>query len=546
MKSISADPEGSFLLITNENVEVFDFDPQQTFMIAYAIDDQTSPRFSHRTLSAATVSDAYQVCTAFIDKMVVPKENVKLFTASKDPDLCTIDGMKRSFLEQARRVGTKGLFLFHFSGHGIKVGNEWGLAPSDFDYTDVTYLSAPILSHWLAEAGCQAPWVLFTLDCCYAGGLGEELTARDVELRPGLYVLSACTAFETSLIIGPLGHSIFAYFLAYAIRVLKFPPGKLPVSQIFKECGALCTALSSLLISYSPSYGLKFGTMQPELRYFDPQHSVAKWVAESLKPVELGPVHAKPGRYSFVTKYYQSYGERGLQRHQLSELCLMWLESIADYKSPLGEIAKRGILRDEILRAAVCSLMWSVASIQVEEDRTNVNDPNLFLLAFIHAAAAFDCFHGIELGLEHLREGWGFYQAVVAANKIDDSELQQLFKEITKDWKISKGELKQLDTIEEVSIEMESLSMQSVKVYTRVNLHSVCILTFVCCCIRQAARGKSIGQAARGKSIGQAARGKSIGQAARGKSIGQAGRGKSVGTHCVLLSHAAAAASGQY
>jgi len=43
MKSISADPEGSFLLITNENVEVFDFDPQQTFMIAYAIDDLHIP-----------------------------------------------------------------------------------------------------------------------------------------------------------------------------------------------------------------------------------------------------------------------------------------------------------------------------------------------------------------------------------------------------------------------------------------------------------------------------------------------------------------------
>lgn len=465
MKSITADPEGSFVLISNENAEVFDFDPQQSFMVAYAIDKQTSPRFSHRTLSAATVLDAYQVCTALIDKKVLPKDNVELFSASKDTDLCTIDGMKKSFLEQARRVGRRGIFLFHFSGHGIKVGNEWGLAPADFDYTTATYLSAPILGHWLIEAGCKAPWVLFTLDCCYAGGLGDELTAKDVELRPGLYVLSACTAFETSLVIGPLGHSIFAYFLAYTLRVLNYPPGKLPISQIFEECGALCTALSSLLISYNPSYGLKFGTMQPELRYFDPQHAVGNWVAQSLKPIDAEPPHPKPGRYVFVTKFYRSSGKQGPKRHQLSDLCLRWLDSIADYRSPLGILAERGILCDEVLQAAVCSLMWSVASIQVEEDRTTVNDPNLFLLGFLHAAAAFDCFHGVELTLDHLREGWKFYQAVVAANNINDNELQQLFKEITKDWKISKGKLKKLDSVEMVKgAEVESLSVQTVKV----------------------------------------------------------------------------------
>lgn len=475
MKSISADPEGSFVLISNENVEVFDFDPQQSFMVAYAIDKQTSPRFTHRTLSAATVLDAYQVCTALIDKKVLPKDNVELFSASKDTDFCTIGGMKQSFLEQARRVGKRGIFLFHFSGHGIKVGNEWGLAPADFDYTTATYLSAPILGHWLIEAGCKAPWVLFTLDCCYAGGMGEELTAKDVELRPGLYVLSACTAFETSLVIGPLGHSIFAYFLAYTLRVLKYPPGKLPISQIFKECGELCVALSSLLISYNPSYGLKFGTMQPELRYFDPQHAVGNWVAQSLKPVDSEPHHPKPGRYVFVTKFYKSYGKQG-ERHQLSELCLRWLDSIADYKSPLGVLAERGILCDEVLQAAVCSLMWSVASIQVEEDPTTVNDPNLFLLGFLHAAAAFDCFHGVELTLDHLREGWKFYQAVVVANNINDNELQQLFKEITRDWKISKGKLKKLCSVETLEgPEVESLSVQTVKV--QITLFSSSLLS---------------------------------------------------------------------
>ena len=60
-RSVCADPEGSYALIRNDYTEVFRFDPEQTFMVAYAIDDQTSPRFSHRKLSGATLVDARQV-----------------------------------------------------------------------------------------------------------------------------------------------------------------------------------------------------------------------------------------------------------------------------------------------------------------------------------------------------------------------------------------------------------------------------------------------------------------------------------------------------
>ena len=358
-----------------------------------------------------------------------------LFAASKDTDMCTLEGIRQSFQKQASRVGEKGLFIFHFSGHGIKVANEWGLAPADFDYTTATYLTSSFLNHWLHESKCKAQQVLFTLDCCYAGGLAKELTSKDTELRPGLYVLSACTAFETSLVIGPLGHSIFAYFLAYALRVSSFPPGKLPMAQIFKECGALCTALSSLLISYNPTSGLTFGTMQPELRHFDLQSSVRSWVEESLQ-LTSGP---QPAKACSLEKYYfvMKYG-KNLSGANLSELCLKWLESIADTSSPvspLAELARRNLLNNEVLCAAVCSIMWSVASIQMEEDRDTVNTTSIFLLSFLHTAAAIECFGGSELTLKHLKESWEFYQVVLATNKINDDDLQQVYREINADLK---------------------------------------------------------------------------------------------------------------
>ena len=380
------------------------------------------------------------MCTALIDKGAVPKENVTLFAASKDTSMCTLAGMKQTFLEQASQVGEKGIFIFHFSGHGIKVANEWGLAPADYDYTTATYLTGSVLNHWLLESKCKARRVLFALDCCYAGGLAEELTSGDIELRPGLYVLSACTAFETSLVVGPLGHSIFAYFLAYALRVSPFPPGKLPMAQVFKECGTLCTALSSLLISYKSTLGLKFGTMQPELRHtVDLHSSVRSWVEESLKltPGSLHPAEAcHREKYDFVMKYCKNLPD--LHQHQLSELCLKWLEYIADTNSPtspLAELARRNLLNNEVLCAAVCSIMWSVASIQMEEDHSNVNTSETFLLGFLHTAAAIECFGGSELTLQHLKQSWQFYQAVLASNKVDDHNLQQLYGDINRDLK---------------------------------------------------------------------------------------------------------------
>ena len=293
-----------------------------------------------------------------------------------------------------------------------------GLAPADYDYTTATYLTSSVLNHWLHESKCKARRVLFTLDCCYAGGLAEELTSGDIELRPGLYVLSACTAFETSLVVGPLGHSIFAYFLAYALRVSPFPPGKLPIAQVFKECGTLCTALSSLLISYTSTFSLKFGTMQPELRHtVDLHSSVISWVEESLKltPGSLHPEEAcHREKYDFVMRYCKKLS--GLHQHQLSELCLKWVEYVADTSSPtspLAELARRNLLNNEVLCAAVCSIMWSVASIQMEEDRSNVNTSEMFLLGFLHTAAAIECFGGSELTLKHLKASWEFYQAVL-------------------------------------------------------------------------------------------------------------------------------------
>ena len=430
-KLYSVDLESSFILVSNRKVTSLKYDPDQSFMVAYGIDKQTHPEFSKKTLSYVTVLDAHQVCMALIEKNVLPKSHVQLFAASKDLEMCTTEGIKESFQAVAKRAGKEGILFFHFSGHGIKVGLEWGLAPADFNYKREAFISGNVLNSWLAEVNCQAPYVIISLDCCYAGGLANELTTSAMNLRSGTYVLSACTAFETSLVIGPLGHSVYAYFLSYAIRVISYAPGSLPIHEIFEECSILSRALTSFLVSYSPDFGLKMKAMQPVLKYFDISNSIPSDVSKALAPQqnnsELALSSPSMDRYAFITQYF---AKMDVENGKLCNLCLDWLGTMTEDGNHLHELASRGLLRDEILDAIVCLMMWSFASIQLVEDKDNIYKGSHFLLAFLYTASAMDSIYHIRLNQEHMKQGLEFYLGVVEENSIDISELQQLREEL--------------------------------------------------------------------------------------------------------------------
>ena len=113
---------------------------------------------------------------------------------------------------------------------------------------------------------------------------------------------------EASLVLGPLGHSIFTYVLAQAIRKLTLCPGQLPVHEIFKECQACSVALSSLLIKYDPQSGLSWSTMQPQMQM--------KSVVEELM------------------------GE-SKEKLSLNDKTHAWLETLPDTNGPLMELERR-------------------------------------------------------------------------------------------------------------------------------------------------------------------------------------------------------------
>ncbi len=431
----SVDLESSFTFVGNRKVASLQYNPSQTFMVAYGINKQTDSRFAKKTLSEVTVLDAHQVCMAMIDKKVLPKDHVQLFAAAKDPDICTMEGMKTSFQAAAKQTGRDGIFFFHFSGHGIKVGNEWGLAPADFDYSYNTFVTGNVLNKWLNEINCQSLYVVVSLDCCYAGGLANEIAVSDLNLRSGMYVLSACTAFETSLVIGPLGHSVYAYFLAYAIRVLLFSPGTLPIHKIFQECSILCKSLTSFLVSYTFNFGLSVQAMEPVLKYFDvgslPRNSFLESISPALVTEDsLTASLISIDKFSFITKHLTSFN---FQNRELGILSLDWLGSMTEDGSCLKEIARRGLLCDEILDTVVCLMMWSFASIHLVEDSQNINNAGHFLLAFLCTASAFDSLYRVRLTHEHMKQSLDFYFDVIEKNKLNVEDLLALKKEIMKE-----------------------------------------------------------------------------------------------------------------
>ena len=393
-----------------------------------------------------------QVTRAFIDKQVISMSHVRIFTATLHEDECRFEGMKKSFQEVAGAVGEHGLFIFQFSGHGLSVkkhsDGHFGLVPADFDHTADKFITGSVLNQWLIDSKCKACHVVYILDCCYAGGLGTDVTAGVPNLRSGLYVLSASTALEASLVIQPLGNSLFTYFLAYAIRKFQFGYSTLPISKIFEECRELCVSVSSLMVTYhGPHRGLMLDKFRPELQFFDVttarkdlEETVEALIEQSMAQPSVkisphNPVYMF-SKFSFVMKYYRvrrKWFSKG-KGAELSELCRSWLLFTTGSLSPLSKLAERDLLNNEVLSAAVCLMLWSIASIQIAAKyQKSAVDPNMFLVGFLYAATALDSFHSCPVTLKELEEALSFYLAVLEKHELNDAKLQQLYQEIKRD-----------------------------------------------------------------------------------------------------------------
>lgn len=458
--------EGNFVIVTNDPIDTFEFDSSQSHLVSYGIDYQTSPKFKHKTLSSITGTDAKLVCDSLVDIRAFQPQNTAVYVASKQVDDCTFAGIKKTFQECAAKVGPNGLLIFHFSGHGIKVGDdEWGLAPVDFDYSRSTYLTASVLISWINDIQCKAKHILFTLDCCYAGGIGTELTKSvEVQIDANICVMSACAGYETSLVIGPLKNSIFVYFLCDTILNCRFQAGLLPIKEIFSRCQVCCQNLSSLLVRYRADTGLLSPTlMQPQMGVLHLKTTVQALLGEGDDQVDAGI-----GRFEYAISLYERK-----KPTQLSEKTFAYLETVSSLENgPLLQLRLEGVLTQLVLNAAVCSMMYSVASNELVNNPRVVATPNHSITAFINCVAAIDMIHsGVEFDEYTFFVSWLFYREVLVENKVDVSSLNPLFHRLQSTCCESPKDVKQED------VDNGSLESTDFTDFADVSVFMYCIAT---------------------------------------------------------------------
>jgi hypothetical protein len=319
----------------------------------------------------------------------LPNENTKICIASTAPEECTFEGIKRTFMETANKVDTNGIFIFSFSGHGIKGQQEtFGLAPSDFNRTTKTLITAGMLVDWLHSIRFQGRYALFILDSCFAGGLAKQIILDSIQSdipTPGVFVLSACTAYQSSIVVTSLGHSTFNYFLSLCLfNSTDSQSGQLAIGDIYKECNACCIAFSSLLVSYdAKSKQLKWSAMQPVFKYFQLTAFIWSLFEESEDEIDA----AETGRFQFVLDYYFRHKKHSVV---IPDTCQAWLEDVSGPGGALQELHKRQLLEGRLLTATICSMICSMASIFIAHKTPHISDRNVFIVAFVHVLAAID------------------------------------------------------------------------------------------------------------------------------------------------------------
>ena len=409
--------ESKYAFISNESEEGLSFDPSQSYAVAFSINQQTFPRFKDAALGDMVVNDAIKVLSALVAKGTLPLKNIQQIEAKKTPDSCTFAGMKNAFQEQAKRVGKGGAFFFHFSGHGIGPGpinDQYGLVPVDFDITENTFITASVLTQWLHEAGCEAKRVVFTIECCHAGGFAEALTRGSDKLTPfpGLCVIAACTANEESVALGTLESSVFCFFLSHAIQTEEFSPGHFPVKRIYVKCAKLSTALSSLRIG---------GKIHPELA-----HSTQDLCEEGEEETD-----GEDQKFSYVAKLYVSKREGG--KRSLHKKCLDWLKKVS--KEGLSQLHEEEILEQErcVVDAVLCCMLRSVATIQLSCDPTTVASRNLYITAYMNVVTTINRMQpAVEFNLQDCMLGLEYYQDYLQNRKIETTLLNELYSEAKK------------------------------------------------------------------------------------------------------------------
>lgn len=169
-----------------------------------------------------STADALEISKSLVEAYAFPAENVRTLVDGdgkfEPPTSANMLKVLSEILND-RSLDRGDLFVFYFSGHGLGSSKGDYLLPTDATKTDFEKTGVPIKEVIARIVGAGLKNVLIICDACRAGEenpFGAELQA--LGKKANLAVLLGCAPGRRSYEYPKLGHGIFTYTLAKAMR----------------------------------------------------------------------------------------------------------------------------------------------------------------------------------------------------------------------------------------------------------------------------------------------------------------------------------------
>ena len=214
---------------------LLEFEQSNGYFLAFTV--KCCPSVSEKKLHWID-QDASRVAMALYQNGVVLKEKCRFFC---EEGFCTFEDIETQFIDHASRVKDKGIFVFFFSGHGIRDGKKFiSLAPEDYNGTVEKCITSDDLISWLRRSNCRANNVLFIIDACFSGGFSvrslpsnstDSESSSELNL-PKTYIMYSSEQKETLSTNWIVQSSLYSYCLSHAIDAIAPFSDGLPIKCI--------------------------------------------------------------------------------------------------------------------------------------------------------------------------------------------------------------------------------------------------------------------------------------------------------------------------
>eukprot|EP00117_Sycon_ciliatum_P023419 scpid72036/ scgid0043/ len=302
-------------------VATLEFDPENSYALCVGTDSQLRD-------SPAEMS------TVLTSVLGLAQDHIIVLSEAAATDSATEENVKARLSEQAAKVKDTGILFFSFSGHGGRKKPDENVAENvaenvdeNVDEIEEFYIAAadprPNVKRMDTSlfvdglATCKARNAVIVMDCCYAGGLLENIRQSKWKNSFNVYTLAASKRNEKTFYFADLGPSLFTFFMACYLEK-NATLGKLPIRSSMDYCRSLCPAFARLVyMTDEQKVELKAGGKST---IPNPIYDYRPKTTESGEKAPLIKSHLHPLTSSFINKLMDDPDDYVLPAENLVQL----------------------------------------------------------------------------------------------------------------------------------------------------------------------------------------------------------------------------------